>query len=131
VKDYRTIPVEVLRDFARAQTETTSIRDVSDQIGVSHSALHKFVTGRTDPQPRTRRRIALWYLERIDTAHDLDVARPYAGALNTLLAGLPEAQRSGTETRVLADVAEGYADAGMPPPRWVELLTKWGKAVRS
>jgi hypothetical protein len=129
VKDYRTIPVDVLRDFARAQTETTSIRDVSDQIGLSHSALHKFVTGRTDPQPRTRRLIGLWYLERIDTAHDLDVARPYAGALDTLLAGLPEAQRSGTQSKVLVDLAGGYEAAGAPPPRWLELLTQWGNVV--
>lgn len=122
MRDYRTIPVDVLRDFARTQTEVTSIRQVADDVGVGRSTLHKFILGRTAPQPRVRRLLGLWYVKRVDAALDVDVARPYAGALDTLLAGLPEAQRTGTAAKLLADLEGGYADAGAPWPRWLQLL---------
>ena len=125
MKDYRTIPVDVLRDFARTQTEVTSIRQVAEDVGISHSALHKFVLGRTAPQPRVRRLLGLWYLEVVDTAHVIDVARPFASALDTLLVGVPEAQRDATAARVLAGVELGYTEAGEPPPRWIEALRSW------
>lgn len=124
MKDYRAIPVEVLRDFALSQTETSSIRDVADQIGISHSALYKFVTGRTAPQPRTRRLLGLWYLDATERADELDVARPYAASLGMLLAGLPEPLRTRMEEKVLADLADGYTHVG-PPPRWLEVLLRW------
>lgn len=130
VKDYRTIPVDVLRDFARTQTEVTSIRQVADDVGVGRSTLHKFILGRTSPQPRVRRLLALWYVKRVDAALDVDVARPYAGALDTLLAGLPEAQRPGTAGKLLADLEGGWAEAGAPRPRWLELLREDDGAVR-
>jgi hypothetical protein len=59
VKDYRAIPVDVPRDFARTQTEITSIRQVADDVGVGRSTLHKFILGRTAPQPRVRRLLAV------------------------------------------------------------------------
>jgi hypothetical protein len=130
LKDYRTIPVDVLRDFALAQSDVTSIRRVADEIGISHSALHKFVTGRTDPQRRVQRLIGLWYLDVLETAHDIDVARPFANALDTLLAGVPDVQREATAARVLAGVELGYTEAGEPPPRWMEALRVFRKRRR-
>lgn len=130
MKDYRTIPADVLRDFALAQTDVTSIRQVAEEIGISHSALHKFVTGRTVPQRRVRRLLGPWYLQVIETAHEVDVARPYAGALDTLLAGLPEAQRTATSGKLLANLEGGWAEAGAARPRWLELLRKDDGAVR-
>ncbi|HEX6369795.1 MAG TPA: hypothetical protein VF006_12825 [Longimicrobium sp.] len=122
--------MDVLRDFARTQTEITSIRQVADDVGVGRSTLHKFILGRTAPQPRVRRLLGLWYLERVDTALDMDVARPYTNALDTLLAGLPEAQRTGTAGKLLADLEGGWAETGAPRPRWLELLREDDGAVR-
>ena len=130
MKDYRTIPVDVLRDLALAQADATSIRQVADEIGISHSALHKFVTGRTDPSRRVQRLLGLWYLDVMETAHDIDVARPFANALDTLLAGVPDVQREATVARVLAGVEIGYTEAGEPPPRWTEALRELRKRRR-
>jgi hypothetical protein len=75
VEDYRLVPVEVLRDFARTRSEETSIRAAADEVGVSHSAFHKFMLGQTNPQPRVRRLLALWYA-RIVTYSLLDNSIP-------------------------------------------------------
>jgi predicted DNA-binding transcriptional regulator AlpA len=125
MRDYRTLPVDVLRDFARTQTEITSIRKVADDVGIGRSTLHKFILGRTAPQPRVLRLIGLWYLEGIDRAHDLDAARPYSRALDTLIAETPDVQRDGTAAKVLTDLESGYTDAGAPLPRWLQLLRTW------
>ncbi|WP_420129178.1 hypothetical protein [Longimicrobium sp.] len=122
MKDYRTLSVDVLRDFALSQSDVTSLRQVAEEIGISHSALHKFVTGQTDPQRRVKRLIGLWYLDVIETGDDIDVARPYANALDTLLSGVPEVQREATAAGVLAVVELAYTEAGAAPPRWVDAL---------
>ena len=122
MKDYRAVPVEVLRDFAKSQAETSSIRNVADEVGLSHSALHKFILGRTNPQPRARRLLGLWYLEKVEQAHDIDVARPYAAALEILLSEIPAEQRRAAEEGVLETLAKVHAPTGEPQPRWLELL---------
>lgn len=127
MKDYRGIPTEVLRDFARSQTEASSIRSVADEVGLSHSALHKFVTGRTNPQPRVRRLLGLWYLEKVEQAHDIDVARPYAAALEILLSEIPHERRGAAEQEVLSMLAQVHTPTGEPPPRWLELLRSQGR----
>jgi predicted DNA-binding transcriptional regulator AlpA len=124
VKDYRAIPVDVLREFARTQTEVTSIREVAEDVGLGRSTLHKFILGRTAPQPRTRRRLGLWYLERVDAAIDMDVVRAYARALDTLVSDLPQVQRTGTVDRVVTELERGWADAELPRPRWLDILRK-------
>lgn len=127
MRDYRGIPTEVLRDFARSQTEASSIRSVADEVGLSHSALHKFVTGRTNPQPRVRRLLGLWYLDKVEQAHDIDVARPYAAALEILLSEIPHDRRGAAEQEVLSMLAQVHTPAGEPPPRWLELLRSQGR----
>lgn len=122
MKDYRAIPTEVLRDFALSQTEASSIRSVADEVGLSHSALHKFVTGRTNPQPRVRRLLGLWYIQKVEQAHDIDVARPYAAALQILLSEIPQERRSAAEREVLNALAQTHSQSGAAEPRWLELL---------
>jgi hypothetical protein len=120
--DFRAIPVEVLRDFVRSRAEITSIRQVAAETGLGRTTLHSFVNGETTPHPRVRRVIALWYLDWLETAPDLDVVRPYASALEVLISGMPETQRDGTLAVVLDGLESGYTGGGEPPPRWVELL---------
>ena len=123
LQDYRTIPVEVLRDFARTRADTKSIRAAAEEAGVGRSTLHKFILGRTMPQPRVRRLLALWYLRTLSEAEFIDVIRPYLSAMGVLLSGVPQEQQDeGT-----ADLAEALgaiyrARASLPP--WLELLLK-------
>lgn len=59
VNNYRAIPVDILRDFARTQTEVTSIWQVADDVGVGRSTLHKFILGPHGTVARVRRLLGL------------------------------------------------------------------------
>jgi hypothetical protein len=124
VEDYRDIPVEVLRDFARTRAEMTSIRKTCEDAGVSHSAFHKFIQGRTKPNPRVRRLLGLWYLEnRHKSPHQTDIIRPYVAAVAILVSGIPAPEREAASTLLvhyLPYIYEGRA----PLPDWLELLLK-------
>ncbi|MBW3572370.1 MAG: hypothetical protein KY467_14810 [Gemmatimonadetes bacterium] len=116
------MPLEVLRDFVRSQTELSSIRQVAAEVGLGRTTLHNFVTGETRPHPRVRRLLALWYLQKLEQAPDMDVARPYAAALEILLSDVPEERRRAAQETVLELLAETHSDAGAGAPRWLELL---------
>lgn len=120
--DHRTIPVEVLRDFVRSRMEMTSVRQIAAEMKLGRTTLHSFITAGTNPHPRVRRVIALWYLDWLETAPDLDVVRPYAAALEVLVNEVPEGQREGTAAIVLDGLKSAFMGAGERPPRWVELL---------
>lgn len=100
----------------------TSIRQAADEVGISHSAFHKFVGGRTAPQPRVKRLLALWYLAKRDQALDIDIARPYAAAFNVIFAEMPLEQRKRTEEIVLAALEDGFDLGAVPRPRWLTIL---------
>jgi hypothetical protein len=118
-EDYRTIPVEVLRDFARTWAAATTIRRAAAECGLSHTALNNFILGRTMPQPRTRRTLALWYLERRGDVNDTDAARPYAEAVSTLVSALAEPDREAASAFLVEALEAIYA---VQRPRWLELL---------
>jgi hypothetical protein len=122
MKDYRAVPTEVLRDFALSYSETTSIRRVAEEVGVGNSTAHKFITGRTNPQPRVRRLFALWYLERIAGAHIIDVARPYASAVATLVSDIPDEGRIVAVPIIFHGLRAGYASGGLDMPPWLPYL---------
>ena len=120
--DHRTVPVEVLREFARHQAELSSIRLVAEDAGVGRSTLHKFITAGTMPHPRVRRLLALWYLRRLGGVDETELIRPYLSALETLVGDVPEPSRGRVTTTVLDTVDRGYAAAGEETPRWVNAL---------
>jgi hypothetical protein len=120
--DHRTVPLEVLREFARSQAELSSIRLVAEDAGVGRSTLHKFITAGTTPHPRVRRLLALWYLRRLSGVNEMELVRPYASALEVLMGDVPEISRGRATTEVLDSVYRGYAAAGEEAPRWVNVL---------
>ena len=120
--DYRTVPLEVLREFARGQAELTSIRLVAEDAGVGRSTLHKFITAGTMPHPRVRRLLALWYLRRLEGVDETELVRPYVSALETLVGDVPEPSRGRVTTDVLDSVDRGYSASGEQAPRWVQAL---------
>jgi hypothetical protein len=120
--NFRDIPLEVLREFVRTQAEETSIRQVAADFGLGRTTLHSFINAETTPHPRIRRKIALCYLDWLQTAPDLDLVRPYAAALDVLTEGMPERQREGAVEIVLDGLELGFGSDGDSPPRWVEVL---------
>jgi hypothetical protein len=118
---YRTVPVEVLREFVRSQAELSSLRYVAEDAGVGRSTVHKFITAGTMPHPRVRRLLALWYLRRLEGVNEIEFLRPYVSALDVLLAEVAEPSPDVTLT-VLEGMAKGFENAGEQTPRWLQVL---------
>lgn len=123
-RDYRDIPLDVLRDFAQTRCDMGSLRAAADEAGVSHSALHKFASGRTTPSPRVRRLLGLWYLARQNEAADIDVVRPFRAALATLVSGLPAHEHDAALSETVAALRAVYEARDVPLPRWLHLLAQ-------
>lgn len=126
--EHRGIPLEVLRDFAISQSETTSMRQVAEEAGVGRTTLLNFVSRGTKPHPRIRRRLALWFLMKRDRATDNDVVRPYATAINLLLADMPAEQRQRAEEKVLAALVACFDLGPITRPQWLVLLSERSEA---
>lgn len=123
MKDYRNVPLAVLRDYARSQAEITSIRHVAEEVGIGRSTVNKFILSRTDhPQPRIRRLLALWYLRTIETADAINLARPYGLALKTLLSVVPDETQAAAADALVDVLEEHCSRAGHTPPHWLRLL---------
>lgn len=88
---------------------------------LSRTTLHAFINGDTTPHPRVRRVLALWYLQKLEQAPDIDVARPYVAALDILLSEVPEEKRRNAQQELIEVLTETHQAAGAPP-RWLELL---------
>lgn len=121
MSDHRAVPLEVLRDFVRSQTELSSIRQVAAEVSLGRTTLHAFIYGHTTPHPRVRRVLALWYLQKLEQAPDIDVARPYVSAFDILLSDVPDDRRQDAQQSLLEVLAETHAAVGAAP-RWLELL---------
>ncbi|MBW3572578.1 MAG: hypothetical protein KY467_15860 [Gemmatimonadetes bacterium] len=124
VTDHRTVPLEVLREFARSEAERTSLRHAAEDAGVGRSTIHKFIMGGTTPHPRVRRLLALWYLRRMQGVDEVELIRPYAAALDVLLAQVPATTVQRVTLGVLASIRDGIAAEGEDPPRWLDVLRR-------
>lgn len=120
--DHRTVPLEVLREFARSQAELSSIRHVAEDAGVGRSTVHAFITAGTMPHPRVRRLLAQWYQRRLSGLDELELVRPYVSALEILFGDVPESSRGRAMLAVLDDVERAYTDAAEEIPPWVNAL---------
>lgn len=121
-QDHRDIPLDVLRDFVRSQTERTSIRQAAVEAGVGRTTLHAFVYAVTKPHPRVLRVLGLWYIAKQNEAPDVDVVRPYAAALAVLLSGIPAYEQDAARTDAIAALQCIY-EGRAPLPRWLALLS--------
>jgi predicted DNA-binding transcriptional regulator AlpA len=120
--DHQTVPVEVLREFARGEAELSSIRAAAEDAGVNRSSLHKFITAGTMPHPRVRRLLALWYLRRRQGVDEVELFRPYVAALTILLDNMPEPSLGHVRMAVLESIEQGYTAVAEEPPPWVGVL---------
>lgn len=118
--DHRAVPLEVLREFTRSMAETSSIRLVAEDAGLNRSTVHKFITAGSTPHPRCRRLLALWYLRRVEGIDEMDLLRPYAAALDVLLAEVPETALRSVTLNVLRSIRDGFAE--QEAPRWLNVM---------
>jgi hypothetical protein len=117
----RDVPIEAVRELARDRAEQSSLRHLAPEIGLGHSTLHNFLNGAA-PHPRVRRLLGIWYLRQTGAAQaDDETVRPYASALDILLAGVPAAAREHATRDVLDVLERGYAPTGKTPD-WITAL---------
>jgi hypothetical protein len=114
----------VLREFVPSMAERSSIRLVGEDSGVGRSTIHKFISAGTTPHPRIRRLLALWYLRRVQGVDELELLRPYASALDVLLADVPAPARASVTLDVLMSINKGFAREGEEAPRWLDAIRR-------
>lgn len=118
--DHRAVPLEVLREFARDESERTSLRQVAIMLGLGRTTLQNFIAGETTPHPRVRRKIALWYLESASGASgSAPPASAHASAIGTLLDGIGEERHDAARADLVDAVAAVHATHGSGPPPWL------------
>lgn len=120
--DHRSVPLEVLREFVRSGAEMSSIRAVAADAQVNRSTVHKFITAGTTPHPRVRRLLALWYFRHLSGMDELELTRPYAAALDVLLADVPSSAVPDVTLNVLRAIGAAFADG--EAPRWVDVVRR-------
>lgn len=126
--NHRDIPLPVLREWARTQSEITSLRDVAVRVDIGRTTLAKFIRGETTPHPRIVRRIGLLYLGEPTAAARPSVSPEAAtSAVGALLAGLPAPAQPEAVPAILSFVVELYARTGNEPPSWARELVHGGQ----
>lgn len=114
--DHRAVPLETLREFARDESERSSLRQVAAAVGVGRTTLQNFIQAETSPHPRVKRLVALWYLKQTTRSEEEESAEAYATALDLLVGALP-VERRGEARRTLIEIVERvHGLLGVPLP---------------
>jgi hypothetical protein len=118
--------VRHLREMAAARVESTSLRGVAREIGMSPTGLKKFLMG-TAPYSPTLRRLRRWYLQYAALPSAEVTYHDASAALVVLTHDLPPDPRREASDCVLDCLARGYDATGRSRPRWVaELRAEYG-----
>lgn len=116
--DHRTVPVHVMREFARDRAELSSVRQVAEEIGLGRTTLHNFISADTMPHPRVRRLLALWYL-REKEKEAASEEQTYATAFEILVNTVPLESRHEWRMALATKLAELHAEPGAELPAWL------------
>ncbi|HEV2149195.1 MAG TPA: hypothetical protein VGR37_17440 [Longimicrobiaceae bacterium] len=119
----RGVSIARIREALARWVEKTSLRQAARETGMSPTGLRK-VLGGSRLHTSTERKLLAWYLRHLarqgeHAAADVDTA---AAALDLLTEGLPAPTRGMVAAGLLRRIAEGYRQAGLPVPAWVETL---------
>ena len=113
--------VQHLREMAAARVESTSLRGVAREIGMSPTGLKKFLNG-TAPYSPTLRRLRKWYVHHAALPAGEVAYDDACAALAVLTHDLPGNPRRETAGCVLDCLGRGYDAAGRTHPRWIAEL---------
>jgi hypothetical protein len=124
---YRHATVQHLRDMAAARVESTSLRGVAREIGMSPTGLKKFLMG-TDPYSPTVRRLRKWYLHHTALPTGEVSIHDASAAVVVLLNDLQPEPRRDASDALLDALERAYDASGRPRPRWItELRAQFGR----
>jgi len=122
----RDATVHHLRETAAARVESTSLRGVAREIGMSPTGLKKFLLG-TAPYSPTLRRLRKWYIQHAALPTGEVSQHDASAALAVLTHDLPPEPRRTAADCVLDCLAKGYDASGRGRPRWVaDLRAQYG-----
>lgn len=117
------VPISRVRETVARWAEQTSLRQAARETGMSPTGLRKVLDG-TRLHASTERKLVSWYMRHVAQqggwgALDAETA---TAALELLTAGIPPGQRRALVEAFLAMAENGYRDAGLPVPPWIEEL---------
>ncbi len=116
--DTRDATIQHLRDAAASRVESTSLRGVAREIGMSPTGLKKFLLG-TAPYSPTLRRLRKWYLQYGASQRPLVALQDARVALAVLTNDLTPATRRVITDCLLDCLGRGYDMSGRLRPGWV------------
>ena len=105
------VPLTRALHALRERVSNTTLRSVSEEVGLSHRGLSKLLEG-TRPQGRTLEKLAKWYRNHAVPESSARIV----DALDTLLAGMPESARFQARRRTAKFITQIYGEVGRAPP---------------
>ena len=118
----RVVPVDTLREAARAYAEATSQRQAARDIGLSGTGFRAFLNG-GEPHPGTIRKLTEWFVRQQDERGGEVSSEAAQAALSLLVAHLAPGEREDA-ARHLLGVIETLGEGRAQPPRWIAHLRK-------
>ena len=124
-------PVVSLRRALLAHVDSTSLRHVARQVGMSPTGLQKFMDG-GEPYAATRRKLERWFVLHGPARGEAGLRGDSAlTILRVLVQDLSPARHRATMERLLGALEEAYAAARVDPPAWLaELGEELGRPRR-
>lgn len=122
----RAIDVTKLRAAVQHKVDSTSLRSVAAEMGMSPSGLRSFLIG-GDPYSQTRQRLLAWYVKEAanHTYEVVDTDAAHA-ALEILVSHLPVAAREAVTATLRAELAAQTKSLRVPLPKWLRVNTRNG-----
>jgi len=123
--DRAAVPVERVRESVAVRVQSTSLRSVARQVGMSPSGLEKFISGGS-PYSRSREKLQEWWLREGSLPRSDVTTEGVEAALGALLRDLPPRRRGAAMASLVRSLGELYAAQGGPGPPWLaELSERW------
>lgn len=122
---YPDLDINVVRRFAQARANETSVRRVAREIGMNHQSLEKYLDG-SQPYARLRALICAWYLqhpaaERLAAEGNprREPAADLSYHLEALLGELAGPARGEALMRITRALSDGYVRMQGSAPSWL------------
>jgi hypothetical protein len=114
-------PLDHLRESAAIRVQSTSLRSVAREIGMSPTSLRNFLQG-TEPYGPTVHRLRTWYIRYAAVSTGQVKLEDASAALGLLVRDLAPDARRRMATRLINTMAREYSETGKIAPVWLSEL---------
>jgi AcrR family transcriptional regulator len=120
----RDAEIEFLREALRRRVEKTSVRQVAEEVKMSHGGVYNLVAGAVVPHGKTLAKLRAWYLEQWAQGGGTLTVPAARYLLEQMLGSVPQYLRPTAGVEMLDGMEALYARLGVPVPAWVGELRK-------